>query len=277
MSFGERLQEVRRDNGMTQEDFAAQLKVSRQAVSKWESSRGYPEIEKIIYICNRYGVTMDTLFAEEVPLGRQTGAAAAPERVESHTLKTALDAFYNNLSPVNKWIGIGSLAAIALLIPLCMKYMKGGTDSVMTMIWVAAIVVFGVVEAATAGLVSIWFVAGALAAMLAAVGGLGITAQVVVFIVVSAAALAATRPLVQKFTAGKAVPTNLDRVLGEAGKVTETIDNENSTGAVYVDGKTWTARSADGSIIPAEESVRIVKMEGVKLFVEKIKIMEGTT
>ena len=56
MAFGERLQELRRARGMTQEDFAAHLKVSRQAVSKWESCRGYPELEKIIYICNRYGV-----------------------------------------------------------------------------------------------------------------------------------------------------------------------------------------------------------------------------
>lgn len=78
MSFGERLQEVRRSSGMTQEDFAGQLKVSRQAVSKWESSRGYPEIEKIIYICNRYGVTMNELFSEEIPLGRQAGAAPQP-------------------------------------------------------------------------------------------------------------------------------------------------------------------------------------------------------
>ncbi|MDO4314690.1 MAG: NfeD family protein [Oscillospiraceae bacterium] len=269
MSFGERLQEVRRDNGMTQEDFAGQLKVSRQAVSKWESSRGYPEIEKIIYICNRYGVTMDTLFAEEVPLGRRAGAAAAPEAVESRTLKTALDGFYSNLSPSNKWIGIGSLAAVALLIPLCMKYMKGGTDNVMTMLWVAAIVLFGVVEAATAGLVSIWFVAGALGALLAAMGGLGVTAQVVVFIAVSAAALAVTRPLVKKFAAGKAVPTNLDRVIGETCKVVEVIDNANSTGAVYVDGKTWTARSADGTVLPAGARVEIERMEGVKLFVKK--------
>lgn len=53
MAFGERLQEVRRRAGLTQEQFAAELKVSRQAVSKWESCRGYPEIEKILYICNR--------------------------------------------------------------------------------------------------------------------------------------------------------------------------------------------------------------------------------
>ena len=80
MAFGERLQELRRARGMTQEDFAAQLKVSRQAVSKWESCRGYPELEKIIYICNRYGVTMNDLFCEEVPLGGRD-TPAAPERM----------------------------------------------------------------------------------------------------------------------------------------------------------------------------------------------------
>lgn len=84
MAFGERLQELRRARGMTQEDFAAQLKVSRQAVSKWESCRGYPELEKIIYICNRYGATMNDLFCEEVPLGGQetpggAGADGVPD------------------------------------------------------------------------------------------------------------------------------------------------------------------------------------------------------
>ena len=52
MAFGDRLAEVRRGHGLTQEQFAEQLQVSRQAVSKWESGRGYPEIEKILYICN---------------------------------------------------------------------------------------------------------------------------------------------------------------------------------------------------------------------------------
>ena len=64
MSFGEKLQEVRRRSGLTQEQFAEELAVSRQAVSKWESGRGYPEMEKILYICNRYGVTPNELFSE---------------------------------------------------------------------------------------------------------------------------------------------------------------------------------------------------------------------
>ena len=138
----------------------------------------------------------------------------------------------------------------------------------MTFVWIGAIIVFGIAEAATAGLVSIWFVVGSVAALLAAAAGLSLLAQIVLFLVVSAAALAATRPLVRKLSTGKAVPTNADRVLGATGKVTETIDNENSSGAVYVDGKTWTARSADGSVLPAGSRVEIRRMEGVKLIVE---------
>ena len=142
-------------------------------------------------------------------------------------------------------------------------------------LWLIALVIFGVVEAATAGLVCIWFAMGAMVALLAALVGTGVVEQVVVFAVVSAATLAATRPLVRRMTAGKAVATNADRVLGAAAKVTETIDNENSAGAVYVDGKTWTARSADGSVIPAGEQVEVESMEGVKLFVKLCKKTEG--
>ena len=141
----------------------------------------------------------------------------------------------------------------------------------MIWVWLGAAVVFGVVEALTAGLVSIWFVAGSAAALIGAFLGAGLGVQVALFVVVSAAALAVTRPLVRRYTAGKAVPTNLDRVLGDSGKVMETIDNENSSGAVYVDGKTWTARSADGSVIPAGTVVEILRMEGVKLFVKKLE------
>ena len=139
----------------------------------------------------------------------------------------------------------------------------------MLWLWLGAMVLFGAVEAATAGLVSIWFVAGSAAALIGALLGAGLGVQVALFVAVSALALAVTRPLLRKVTDAKAVPTNADRVLGDSGKVTETIDNENSTGAVYVDGKTWTARSADGAVIPAGSRVEVLRMEGVKLFVKK--------
>ena len=267
MAFGERLQEVRRRAGLTQEQFAAELKVSRQAVSKWESCRGYPEIEKILYICNRYQVSLDELFSQEVP--REAPVQDVPKApLPEKTLKTALSAFFANLAPREKWLGIGAVAvtlALALVLGLCLK---GGSTDMMTLIWIAAMVIFGVVEAITVGLTSIWFVVGSVAGLIAAICGGPIWLQLALFFVVSIVCLAATRPLVKKLSAGRAVPTNADRVLGRTARVTETIDNDSASGAVYVDGKTWTARSADGSVLPAGSRVEIRRMEGVKLIVE---------
>ena len=113
-----------------------------------------------------------------------------------------------------------------------------------------------------------FLVAGAAAGLVAAVFDLSVPVQVGAFIVMTAAALAATRPLVKRWTSGKAVPTNADRVLGQTAKVTEAVDNGNAAGAVYVDGKTWTARSADGSVIPAGTRVIVERIEGVKLLVK---------
>ena len=97
-----------------------------------------------------------------------------------------------------------------------------------------------------------------------------------VFALVSAAALLLTRPLVRRFMTRPHIPTNLDRVLGMVGKVTEAVDNERASGAVYVDGKTWTARSADGSAIPAGTQVKVRKIEGVKLLVQYSEKVEVT-
>lgn len=141
---------------------------------------------------------------------------------------------------------------------------------VMTLVWVAATVVFGTAEAATAGLVSIWFVGGSLAALVAAFFDASLWTQLALFLVVSLALLAATRPLARRMRE-RAEPTNLDRVLHRAARVTETVDNERSTGAVYIDGKTWTARSEDGSVLARDTMVEVVRMEGVKLFVREKK------
>ena len=61
MSFSENLQTLRKSAGISQEQLAERLDVSRQAVSKWETDGGYPEIDKIIAICELFGCTMDEL------------------------------------------------------------------------------------------------------------------------------------------------------------------------------------------------------------------------
>ena len=136
-------------------------------------------------------------------------------------------------------------------------------------LWVIALVVFLVIEAITVGLTSIWFAAGALAAWICALLGAPVWLQVAVFIVVTAVALYFTRPLVKKYINGKVVPTNADANIGKECRVTETIDNIAGTGAVYVDGKTWTARSDNDEVIPEGELVTALRIEGVKLIVSK--------
>ena len=108
-----------------------------------------------------------------------------------------------------------------------------------------------------------------MAGLVAAVCNGPIWLQVTLFFVVSIVALAATRPLVTKLMKKDIKPTNADRVLGGSARVTERIDNDVPTGAVYIDGKTWSARSSTGEIIEPDAMVRVIRMEGVKLYVEK--------
>ena len=136
--------------------------------------------------------------------------------------------------------------------------------------WLAACVLLGVAEAATVNLVSIWFAVGALVALITAALGAPLWLQVTVFILASALSLALTRPLARRLLARRRVPTNADRVLGQTCEVTEAIDNTAGTGAVYVDGKTWTARSRSGAPIPAGTLVRAQAVEGVKLIVTEL-------
>ena len=147
-------------------------------------------------------------------------------------------------------------------------------DNVMTLVWTGAVILFGIAEGLTAGLVSIWFVFGALAALAAAFLNAGVGVQIAVFVIVSAVTLALTRPIVKRLMHRRSEPTNLDRVVGETARVTETIDNAASGGAVYVGGKTWTARSEGDEIIPAGAQVTVTRIEGVKLLVKNDKKAE---
>ena len=273
MSFGEQLQSVRRRSGLTQEQFAEELNVSRQAVSKWESGKGYPEMEKILYICNRYGVTLNELFAQEVPLGAEEQSALAPETsgVPVPTLQRAASSFFSNLSPKNKWLALGAAAGTLLVSLLIGAFLKGGNSEMIPLIWVGVMVIFGVLEAATVGLTSIWFVVGGVGGLVVAMLNGAIWLQLVVFFAVSIGCMIAARPLVVKYINQTTVATNADRVLGATARVTEAIDNTVPVGAVYVDGKTWSARSETGENIAVDTLVRVTRMEGVRLFVKEKK------
>lgn len=68
MEFHEKLQELRKSRGMTQEELAEALYVSRTAISKWESGRGYPSIDSLKEISRYFSVTIDALLSGETLL-----------------------------------------------------------------------------------------------------------------------------------------------------------------------------------------------------------------
>ena len=65
MEFNQKLQELRKQKGLTQEELAEQLYVSRTAISKWESGRGYPNIESLRAIAKFFSVTLDELLSSD--------------------------------------------------------------------------------------------------------------------------------------------------------------------------------------------------------------------
>ncbi len=139
--------------------------------------------------------------------------------------------------------------------------------TVLAYVWLAVAILMGIVEGATAALVSAWFAGGAIAAFVAALLGASFPVQLAAFIVVSAVLLACLRPLVKRRGVQRPARTNADRILGMVGVVTEPIDNVAATGAVKVAGVEWTARSQDGSTIPAGAQVQVLSISGVKVIV----------
>ena len=73
MTFGEKIQKLRKDAGLSQEELSDQLGVSRQAISKWERDNGYPETEKIVRMSKIFHVTLDYLLQEaDIPASEAT-------------------------------------------------------------------------------------------------------------------------------------------------------------------------------------------------------------
>ena len=71
MSFHSKMIKLRKIKGMTQENFATEVGVSRQSVYKWESGQSYPDVEKLLKIARTFGVTVDDMLNDEMDVDRQ--------------------------------------------------------------------------------------------------------------------------------------------------------------------------------------------------------------
>jgi membrane protein implicated in regulation of membrane protease activity len=127
----------------------------------------------------------------------------------------------------------------------------------------------GVLEACTVQLVSLWFAIGGAAACMTSLFTDKLYIQLIVFVVVTAVALVATRPIVKRMKQKRPKATNADRYIGKHAVVLEAIDNDHAKGLAKVDNEKWTARSADGQPIEKGARVIVTAIEGVKLIVKK--------
>ena len=137
-------------------------------------------------------------------------------------------------------------------------------------VWLVLMVLFLWIETTTVTMVSLWFGAGALAALIAALFGAELWLQIVLFFAISIVLLASLRPLTKKYFTPKITRTNVDGVIGVTGLVTAPIDNISATGQVKLGAMEWTARSTSGQPIEAGTLVKVDKIEGVKAFVSPV-------
>ena len=145
-------------------------------------------------------------------------------------------------------------------------------DIWMIAIWASVFVLSIILEAQTAEMVAIWFLPGALVALVLAMCGVDLWIQLVVFFISSAALLVLAKTWLKKkirrLTNNEKTDTEL--LIGRLVKVVEDIDNLNERGAVKVNGQVWTARmDSDGVIAQEGEFVKVVSISGVKLICTK--------
>jgi len=135
-------------------------------------------------------------------------------------------------------------------------------------VWLLIIVILTILELSTANLTTIWFVASAIIALIVSFFTDNYIIQFGVFVVLGVILLVTTRPVLQNLLKHHKVATNIDRIIGMEGIVTEKIA-KNNPGEVKVDGKRWTASS--DKLIKVGTTIKVLEINGVKLKVEKVE------
>lgn len=139
-------------------------------------------------------------------------------------------------------------------------------------IWLIAAGVFFVAEIATTGFLIFWLGIGSLLAMITSFITNNIIAQTIVFVISSCILIPLTKPLADKFTGKKSIPTNSYSLINKHGIVTVDINPIEAVGQVKVNGETWSAKTENDEIITKGTEIEVLKIDGVKLIVAPTKV-----
>ena len=139
-------------------------------------------------------------------------------------------------------------------------------------LWLIAAGIFFIVEIATTGFLIFWLGIGSLLAMFTSFITSNIVIQTIVFVISSCVLIPLTKPLADKFTDKKVVPTNSYSLINKRGIVTVDINPVEAVGQVRVNGEIWSAKTEDGSTISKGTEIEVIKIDGVKLIVSPTKV-----
>ncbi len=135
-------------------------------------------------------------------------------------------------------------------------------------LWGGFLVLALITEALTQSLVAVWFMPGALIALLLCFFKVQPWIGVLVFVIVTALMFLFMRPMAARLTKPRAIPTNADRVIGQRAKVIVALTPEEPRGQVRVLGQVWSARGeAPDAAFSVDEIVTVLRVEGVCLIV----------
>ena len=134
------------------------------------------------------------------------------------------------------------------------------------LVWLILVILLTLIEIATINLTTIWFVVSGIVALITSLFIDNYILQFGIFVILGVILLITTKPFLTKFIKEHKVKTNIDRIIGMTGIVTEKI-GKNEDGEVKVDGKRWTAYADEK--IKKDELVKVLAIKGVKIKVEK--------
>jgi len=135
-------------------------------------------------------------------------------------------------------------------------------------IWLVIVILLAIIEAGTVNLVSVWFIVSGIVSLLVSLVSDSFFLQFGIFVILGIILMILTRPMLNKMIQNKNEKTNLERIIGMEGIVTQKI-SKNKIGEVKVDGKLWSAIS--DKTINVDSIVKVNSMESVKLVVEEVK------
>lgn len=135
-------------------------------------------------------------------------------------------------------------------------------------VWLIIIIILTILELMTTNLTTIWFVVSALIALLVSFITDNYLIQFTLFVIIGILLLVTTKPILEKLIKVKREATNVDRIIGEIGIVSEKI-TPNKNGEVKIDGKRWTAKAE--KTIHVGSNVKVLSISGVKIKVEEVE------